>query len=155
MRKWIVYLMVFVFASVTDASGFVGTDVGKLLPVEVVRLSMEMGQVVLETDTGDRGVGKDLEEALRTLHESAEGTIFLETADNLILQSGSEYLLEELYRILRPSCGLYLEEKKTDPQKITKFLAIHRSDVTLRDWIGGIKKMPVLTESEGRIILVS
>ena len=154
MRKWVVYLAVFGLLLITDALGFSGTDVGKLLPVEAVRISSEAGKVLVETDTGDKGAGADLKEALENLRDTAAGNVFLETADYLILQFGCEKYLAELCHVLRPSCGLCLEEKQTDLQKATEFLAVHRLRITMRDWCGGEEEIPMLVEREGRVQLV-
>lgn len=144
MRRWLIYLIIFVAAAAMDFSMFRGTDVAKLLPVEVVRISKENGQIVLKTDTENVGRGTGLEEALSDLKATAEGDVFLETADYLIIAPGCTDLLEELKVCLRPSCGICLEAEETDLENAAKFLNAHEPKVTLQDWYSGITELPTL-----------
>lgn len=145
MRRWLIYLVIFAAVAALDTSVFHGTDVAKLLPVEVVRISRENGQIVLETDTGDLGSGTDLKEALSELKATTAGNVFLETADYLIVAPGCTDLLAQLKICLRPSCGICLEDEEADLEKAAKFLNVHEPKVTLQDWYSGISELPVLT----------
>lgn len=154
MKRWAIYLLLFAAAAALGTSSFTGTDVGELLPVEAVRVSVREGEILLETDTGDSGRGADFTAALRDLKESAPGNLFLETADYLILAPESEPFLEELYGCLRPSCGVCVEDGETDMESVGQFLSAHKPETTLRDWRNGSENLPVLRTREGRMELV-
>lgn len=154
MKRWIVYLLLFAAAAALGTTSFTGTDVGELLPVEVVRISCRDEEILLETDNGNSGRGMDVTDALRDLKESAPGNLFLETADYLILVPGCEEYLEALYGCLRPSCGICLEDGKADMERVGEFLSAHKPETTLRNWRGGAENLPVLKTREGRMELV-
>lgn len=154
MRRWILYFIIFIVVAITNVPGFHGTDVGQLLPVEAVRLSSMNGMVILETDTGDSGIGVDVEAAIRDLKATTSGNVFLETADYLIVEPGCEDLMVQIQLHVHPSCDVCAEERKTDLEETVKFLSVHKPGVTLQEWIGGSAEMPTLTVEGGKMKLV-
>ena len=82
MKKWLYMLLLALAAFLLPGKG---TDVGELIPVELVRLTAGDGTFVAAADTGDFGTGATLEEAMADLASSAPGKVFLETADYLLL----------------------------------------------------------------------
>jgi len=144
MRRWLIYLIIFIAVTTTDLSVFRGTDVGKLLPVEAVRISRENGQVVVTTDTKNLGSGVDLDSAVLNLKATTAGDVFLETADYLIVAPGCTDLLEQLKTHLRPSCGICMETEAVDLEETAAFLKAHEPQVTLQDWYSGISELPTL-----------
>ena len=152
MKRWLVYLAVLVLCG-TSANR--GTDIGELAPVEVVWLTEENGQVYLETDTGDMGRGENVQEALCDMKATAPGTIFLETADYLIVQQGREDLLVQLYDILRPSCKVCVMQLMPDLEKAVTFLSAHEPLVTLRQYQVEKCALQILEEQDGRFELVA
>jgi hypothetical protein len=129
-----------------------GTDIGELAPVEVVWLSETAGQIYLETDTGDMGHGDTIQAALTDMKAAAPGTIFLETADYLIVEPGSEILLEQLYDILRPSCKVCAAQLMPNMKLVAAFLNAHEPQVTLRQYQVETCVLPLLGEQEGRFV---
>lgn len=155
MRRWLLYGIAFGAAILLDLSPFRGTDVGKLLPVEVVRISRENGEILLQTDTGDTGKGTDINEALLELQATTAGNVFLETADYLLIQPGCEEMLGALAGILRPSCSICVEVGEAELEKVAKFFAAHEPQVTLQKWRSGKAHLPMLVVKEGRMELVA
>lgn len=155
MRRWIIYAVILGASAMLNVTGFVGTDVGKLLPVQAVRVTKAGNMVIMQTDTGDIGIGTNPVKALGDMQDSAAGNLFLETADYLILQPGCEELLPELAEILRPSCKVCTEDGETDPEAAAEYLAVHEPAMTLRDWLGGERNIPTLMVREGRMELAS
>ena len=82
MKKWLYMLSLALAAFLLPGKG---TDVGTLIPVELVRLTAGDGTFVAAADTGDFGIGPTLEDAMADLAASAPGKVFLETADYLLL----------------------------------------------------------------------
>lgn len=147
MKRWLLYLAVL---TILGTSSSRGADIGKLAPVEAVWLTENNGQVYLECDTGDAGRGETMQAALEDMKAAAMGTIFLETADYLIVEQGMEALLEQAYDFLRPSCKICVAQSKPDLQNVAMFLNAHEPQVTLRQYQVEQKKLPTLREEEGR-----
>lgn len=147
MKRWVVYIVVVLLFVVTP---FRGTDIAKLAPVEVVWLTEKGGQVYLETDTGDKGWGADVQSALEDMKAAAPGSIFLETADYLIVERGREVLLEQTYDVLRPSCMVCTAEKMPDMETVAVYLSAHEPQTTLRQWQVEQPSLSVLREQQGR-----
>ena len=70
-----------------------GTDAAKLLPAQVLVIAQEDGQIVVESDNGASGSGATLPDALASMRESAEGTLFLDTAEHIVLLQSAQALL--------------------------------------------------------------
>lgn len=151
MKRWLRYLIVIAFVVMYGASPFRGTDISALLPVEAVWVGMEGNMVRLETDTGQHGVGINVSKALEDLKSTAPGNVFLDTADYLIVQTGKEELLREIYPVLRPSCMVCAADTVADMEKAVEFLTAHEPMVTLRQWNVNQMQLQVLQEKEGRL----
>ena len=147
MKRWIVYIAVVILFAVTP---FRGTDIAKLAPVEAVWLTEKGGQVYLETDTGDMGWGEDVRSALEDMKAAAPGSVFLETADYLIVEQGREALLEQTYDVLRPSCMVCTAERMPDMEAVAAYLAAHEPQTTLRQRQVDGRSLSMLKEQEGR-----
>ena len=50
MRRWIAYVAAFGVMAAFRVTGFAGTDVGKLQPVQAVRVGRQDHKLILETD---------------------------------------------------------------------------------------------------------
>ena len=129
------------------------SDVGKLEPVELLTVRHAAGMVVLTADTGAVGQGSTVEKAVADLYESARGTIFLDTAENLLLLGDSEDLVEPLSAALRPSCSLVRCIGEPDKDAAT-FLATHGSNLTIQDYLAEKQPIPILETRGGRMHLV-
>lgn len=65
-------------------------DVEKLLPIEAVALYYEDGMLTLETDTGHKGTGNTVADALRELKERTPAVVYLDTARYLMVAPEAE-----------------------------------------------------------------
>ena len=84
MRKWLIIgLLAVALVRVEHTGG----QINQLEPVEAVILKQEDGAVCIETDTGAKGVGSNLKNAIDNLHTSASSKIFLDTARYLLVTS--------------------------------------------------------------------
>lgn len=152
MRHWWIYIILYAAVGVFGLSPFAGTDIAKLSPVEVVWLEQGAGYVRIETDGKDAGVGKSLPEALEHLKQTAMGTVFLDTAEHVIVKRGSESLLTEASDILRTSCSVCVAETMPDLMQAAAFLSVHEPTVKLKDI--GDKELPFLAIQKGGLILI-
>ena len=87
MKKVLLIVIAIVIAAMAGFLPFNGTDIGKLHPVEVIRIATENGSVYIETDSGISGVGENLEEAIYDMKQSASGHVFLETANFVLIDA--------------------------------------------------------------------
>ncbi len=154
MKRWTLYIIVYAFAALLGGSLFQGTDVAELSPVEVVWISAKGGEVQMETDTGDMGVGRNAAQALEDMKATAQGRVFLETADYLIVEHGNERLIPQLQEILRPNCSVCVATEKPDLKQAAEFLNTHEPDIDMRRlrYQGG--SLPLLQNKGGRLELV-
>lgn len=153
MKRWFFFDALFL-AAVLLWKPFDGTDVARLQPVEVIRVSKQDGMILVETDTGDSGTGADLAGAFGDLKKTTAGEVFLETAEHLLVSSDGLELLPALEDYLRPSCNIYIEKGAADLEQAAEYLTAHESDITLSDYRAGMHALPVLQTAEGRMLLV-
>ena len=151
MKRWIGLLLGFAAAMLIAPSE--DLDIASLQPVELLYIYMENGIVTVETDTGDFGTGKDLQDAMEDMKATTPGEIFLETAQYLLVGENGEDFLPELKQILRPAAQVIQMRGAPDVQAAVKFLSVHKSSLTLKDWQTGTE-LPKLTIKEGRYYLV-
>ena len=93
MKKILLYILLLGAALIIPVEG---TDVGKLLPVELVQLDKMGDTVVISTDAGATGTGETVKAAIRDMEKTAAGIVFLDTADYLLV---TESAMEEVESI--------------------------------------------------------
>ncbi len=151
MKRWMLLLALGMFLLWQP---FSASDVAQLKPVEVIRVTTAPDGVLVETDTGEIGLGENLDEAFRDLKDTASGDIFLETADRLLVSPLAVQMLPELTGYLRPGCNICVEMGEVELDKVGAFLNIHEPRVTLQDHRAGQTVLPVLYMIDGRMYLV-
>ena len=128
-------------------------NVGEMIPVQVVALSKENGWTVIETDTGDRGIGGTAKQALRNLKDRASGKIYLDTAEYLLLEKGTADAVEELRNELRQAVQLCEIAKPVDLSQAGKYLKVHGKLPKLKEWKKGAE-LPVISRFEESYIFL-
>lgn len=129
------------------------TDVGKLIPVEVVAISDSGGTVTINTDTGDSGIGDTLESAISDMKAAASGIIYLDTAEYLLLDEGMENHLNAVERHLKKEVRLCYAQENMPLETVADFLSVHKPNATLKTVSdNGIKE--TITEENGKYHLV-
>ena len=154
MKNGLFYLSICVVTILVGTFSFQGTDVARLAPVEAVWLTQQGQTVCMVTDTGDVGYGMNIREALLDMKASASGTVFLETADYLIVEKGKEALLEQAYEIFRPACQVCVCHEIPQMPDVAKFLSAHEPATTLRQLRIADMPIPLLKETKGRMELI-
>lgn len=129
-----------------------GRDVGKLQPVEVVKVYIDRRQVVLETDTGDLGAGKTVGEALQNLEDTTVGYVYLDTAQYLLVDPGAEDMVGELSPYLKRGTKICTAAASIDPADAAAYLSSHEPTVRLGDWESS-KKTEKLVQIGNRLLL--
>ena len=127
-------------------------ELDKLKPVEVIRIDKRGEFMLLETDTGDSGRGKTVNQAIADLQETAAGTVYLDTAEYVLLPGEEEPVLCQLVPYLKGSVRLCHWEGDVKLDEAAKYLDTHRPKMKLKDYRAGIHP-EVLKEENGRIRL--
>ena len=109
-------------------------DVAKLLPIEAVAVYAENGDVVLETDTENRGRGADAEAALQNLKDITPAVVYLDTAEYLLVSEDAVRYVEQLRAYLKPSVKVCICEVSGRVKTMAKYVEIHGKTTKLRDW---------------------
>lgn len=128
-----------------------GNDVGKLQPVQAVMASKERNQVVIQTDTGDRGEGKDVLAALENLKATTPATIYLDTAQYLLVTEDALEEVEALRGVLKKNVRICLAQGDVLEKDTARFLRVHGQLPQLKTWKVG-QELPLLTTFEKRLI---
>lgn len=159
-RVWIWLSAVAAALALQSLLPFEHTDVAGLVPVEALIVSVENGQIRLK-GADCTGTGKTWDEAVTDLHRSAKGTLFLGTAEHVILMGEAESLVLQVAQseILRPAAEVCRGEGQLPAAKdIAAYLAAHNSGVTLQHvqaaaLRGNVPALPVLKQTEGGLRL--
>ena len=126
-----------------------GTDVGELIPVEVVAIAESDGVTTICTDTGNQGQGRTLGEAFVDLERAASGVIYLDTAEFILIQPGGEAWLEMLPHYLRGDTKVCAAEADIELKGIADYLSVHHPGIHLEEAEeAGV--LPVLSGESGR-----
>lgn len=150
MKKWLLLLC---FSGMLLWKPFAATDVARLKPIEVIRVSTFAGGVLVETDTGDSGVGANIEKAIADLKYTTDGDVFLDTVDKLLISPAAVMLLSDLGDYLRPGCNVCVEMGQVELESVGAYLNIHEPGITLQDHREGKTALPVLYVVDGRMYL--
>ena len=129
------------------------TDVGKLRPVQTVSVYRDGASYVIATDTGDKGKGETVLEALNDLKQTTPAVIYLDTAQFLLTGKNAEDAVVDLRRYFSKSVELYSFRGEPDLELVSKYLAVHGNGPRLKQWDPG-EKLPVLACSGEQIRLI-
>ena len=130
MKKWLYLTAALAAAGILSRLPHPARDIAKLEPVRTVCLFREDEALSIETDTGDCGSGPSLRAAYSDMKSKADGEIFLDTAEFLILGPGV-VITEDFYDLLRPSCKVCICETRPDLETVSGYLRIHRPEMDL------------------------
>ena len=150
MKRWIWIPACLVALGILARLPHPATDIGKLEPVGLVRISIGENGIQIGTDTDAVGIGGDLAAAAKDLHDSTGKEVFLETADYLILPLEGNVTVSELLTLLRPSVRVCLGEGVMDLEAARAYLSVHEPAVTLYGLHAGEQGIETLTMNEGR-----
>ena len=139
MKRLLLYMCALALLLLADR----GTDIGSLRPVELVRLREWNGLLILETDTGDRGWGMTVQQAVTTLKKTTPGQIYLETADFLLLEEGAEEYLPELRSFLKKKTRMAYADGGVDLEGAAAYLRVHEPSRKIKGWAEPAEKLVI------------
>ena len=130
MKKWLLPMATLAAVAIFSRLPHPARDIADLKPVRAVYIHMEGRTLHIETDTGDSGAGGDLTEACADLRSKADGEIFLDTAEFLILDPEVP-ITGEIFDLLRPDCRVIFTDASPDLEKAAAYLSQHPPKLTL------------------------
>ena len=128
--RWLLYSVVLGTALMVPLEK---NNVGNLQPMEAVYLKLEGEQVVIRTDTGDQGAGETMTDAVKDLHNTAPGIVYMDTADYLIVNENAKGIIEDAAQYLKPSVRMCMTKEDVDLMYAAKYLNAHKPNVKLCD----------------------
>ena len=143
-------ILLYIAALALALLGGRGTDIGSLRPVELVRLTEQGGILVLDTDTGDRGWGLSIDQVVEKLKETTSGEIYLDTADFLLLEEGTEVYLSDLRHYLKEKTAVAYAAGGIDLKEAVSYLRIHEPSGSMKE---GKRPREKLILEAGKMIL--
>ena len=149
MKKILLYMLLLGAALVLPLEG---SDVGSLLPVELVQLDKMGDSVVISTDAGTTGTGETVKTAIRDMEKTAVGIVFLDTADYLLVKESAMPEVESIKEHLKPSVRVCIQHVEMNLKDAAAYLSVHKPECQLRSNQGG-QKLQMLTEENGKVIL--
>ena len=150
MKRILIYIIVLLALTQVPLEG---ANLGTLRPVEVVMVSMEESEVVLRTDTDDVGRGVDGLAALENLKATTPGTIYLDTAEYLLMTVEAEQAVQQLRSQLKNAVALCVADEGIDLKLAASYLPAHGKLPKLKAWQPG-DKLPYLRAVGERLELV-
>ena len=100
-------------------------NVSDLLPIEAVSMYVEDENVVIETDTGNVGVGKTVSEAVENLVDSTAAIVYLDTVKYLIVSTDARSFAAELKNKLKYSTDVYVGDITDSTKNTLAYLKAH------------------------------
>ena len=130
MKKWVYLLGALLAVGILPRLPHPARDIAELKPVQAVYLYQDGEKLCIETDTGDVGTGRSLPEAAADLSAHADGEVFLDTAEFLILGREVE-ITSSFFQYLRPGCKVCYADEPPDLAAAVKYLSAHPPQITL------------------------
>lgn len=149
MKRWGVVLAAFVFLH-----GSAATDIQNLCPVQSLCLYSQEGGVVLCADSGDVGIGPDIQAALEDMKSQASYELFFDTTEYLIISQECLQMLNHVAKYLRPSCMLCLMDGIPPMNAVTQFLNVQEIETTIQQYQAQTRSLATLETKEGRMKIV-
>lgn len=149
MKKIVLYILLLGAALLLPVEG---EDVGKLLPVEVVQLDKTGDTLVISTDADAKGTGTTMAAAVQNMHATADGIVFLDTADFLLVTDAAKQHVEDMTEYLKPSVRVCMLRSEVDLKEAAGYLRVHKPQQHLRDWETAVGA-EYIDEEDGRMIL--
>ena len=131
MRKTVLYTLLFALSIAMRPQSL---DIGTLRPVQLVSMYREDEWIVIETDTEDQGRGGNVQEAIQNLKETTPGTIYLDTADFLMVRTDTENAISEIAQYLKKNVRVCRSIGGITPIDAAKYLSAHPPRTNMREW---------------------
>lgn len=127
-------------------------ELGKLKPVELIRVEKDGDMILIETDTGDAGRGLTVNQALWDLQATTAGLVYLDTAEFLLISGDGTACVDTLRPYLKESVRICMSEGEMKLEEVAAYLNIHKPGVQLKEYQNGVL-LQTLASENGRLNL--
>ena len=160
MKQIVWFVLLAAVLSLTGLLPFESNDVASLVPVEALTVDLNDDRVTLK-GKDCQGHGTDWQSALEDLRESGTGTVFLGTAEQVVVSQRAVSLLPDIIRseALRPAAVICVcPGEPPEPEKAAEYLSAHDAGMTIQKvqavmLRGEGVKLPMLVKTEGGLRL--
>ena len=122
MKRWPVYLALMLLTVIAPVER---VNVGNLKPVEVVVIQKQGNEVIVQTDTKDKGQGTDALSALNDMKKNSNGIIYLDTAKYLMIKEDAIEEAKPLQKKLKGNTKVFVYAGELDLENVAKHLDVH------------------------------
>ena len=136
MKRILLYCILLVIALLIPIKRI---DISDLEPIQVVRMDRQNENIVLQTDTGDAGIGENAQKALESLKENSAGIIYLDTAEFLIVTENASQYIGSIKSYLKDSVRVCRWEGEGELDTVGKYMKAHKIGVKLKKWYSEIQ----------------
>lgn len=119
-------------------------EIANLEPIQAVWMNKEDGQILLKTDTGSRGTGQTVADALANLKETSPSIVYLDTAEYLLVSENAEEEIAALAPYVKKSVRLCQWDGEGDVEWAVKYANAHKIGTKICHWKTA-DKLPNLT----------
>ena len=160
MKQIVWFLLLAVALSMTGLLPFESNDVASLVPVQTLTVDIKEEQVILQGNEC-QGRGENWAKALEDLRNSANGTVFLGTAEQVVLSKRAVSLLPDVIRSkeLRPAAVICVcPGEPPEPEEAASYLSAHDGGMTIQKVQAILLReegvaLPMLVKTEGGLRL--
>ena len=114
-------------------------EIANLEPIQAVWMYEDGVEIILETDTEDRGVGRTVREALDDMKQNSTGIVYLDTAQYLFVADGAETLIDSIRPFLKGNVQLCLWDGQGALNDAIKYADSRGLGEKLRNWERDVK----------------
>ncbi|MBQ5749416.1 MAG: hypothetical protein IIV87_04585 [Oscillospiraceae bacterium] len=162
MKRTVLWLALAAALVFTGLLPFEATDASKLQPAHVLLVWQDGGLVRTQCDADAQGRGVTLEEAIWDMQRTADGKLFLDTAEHIVFADGAPQLLMQAAenKKLRPAAHVWLLRGELPKvEQAASFLKNRAGTVTLgriraANFGAMMPQVPYLIQQDGRLMTV-
>lgn len=114
-------------------------EIANLEPVQAVWMREENGNVVLETDTEDKGAGATVDEALAHMKQNSSGIIYLDTVQYLFADESAQQQISAIRPYVKGSVRVCQWNGQGSIADAVKYVDSHRIGLKIKNWAQGSK----------------
>lgn len=119
-------------------------EIANLEPIQAVWMHIENGNVILETDTEDKGLGATVTDALANMKSNSSGIVYLDTAQYLLVSKAATGEIHTVQPFLKNSARLCIWDGQGNIKSAVKYADSHKIGQKIRDWekTGNLPELP-------------